>query len=122
MKVSQAKEITEDSIALAESALKKIFNTKGIKKVLLVTPPDVNESLFDYATTKRGRSNNYPPYGLGVIAQHLLENNIDVRICNLNHEVLKQCSQSENASQFGIALAYTPAGTETPVRNVVVAT
>ena len=106
MKASLEKNSIKDPVELADISLKKIFKNRIIKKVLLVSPPDVNSTLFDYATTKRGRSNNYPPYGLGVIAQHLLENNIDVRICNLNHEVLKKCSQSENASQFDFNTTY----------------
>ena len=93
-------------IELVDIELKKIFKNGPIKKVLLVSPPDVNEALFDYATTKRGRSNNYPPYGLGVIARHLLDKDIDVRICNLNHEILKKCSQSENAAQFDFSATY----------------
>ena len=95
-----------DPIGLADIALKKTFKNGTIKKVLLVAPPDVDEALFDYATTKRGRSNNYPPYGLGVIARHLLDNDIDTRICNLNHEVLKKCLLSENASQFDFGATF----------------
>jgi radical SAM superfamily enzyme YgiQ (UPF0313 family) len=100
LKVSSAEDRTNDLIEQAGIALRESFKGQTIKKVLLVSPPDVDVGLFDYATTKRGRSNNYPPYGLGVIARHLLSNNVDVRICNLNHEVLKKCFQSENASQF----------------------
>ena len=62
---------------------------KPIQRVLLLNPPDVDSSLFDYDTAKRGRSNNYPSYGLGVLARHLLNNGYEVRILNLNHEVLK---------------------------------
>jgi radical SAM superfamily enzyme YgiQ (UPF0313 family) len=97
---------TNDRIALADVALNEVFKNRTIKKVLLVSPPDVDEALFDYATTKRGRSNNYPPYGLGVIARRLLTNDIDVRICNLNHEVLKKCSLSEDASQFDFGATF----------------
>jgi radical SAM superfamily enzyme YgiQ (UPF0313 family) len=107
LKVTSVENTNKSQIDLADIALKKIFdNNRTIKKVLLIAPPDVNESLFDYATTKRGRSNNYPPYGLGVIARHLLDNGIDVRICNLNHEILKKCSQSENASQFDFSATF----------------
>jgi radical SAM superfamily enzyme YgiQ (UPF0313 family) len=84
----------------ADLAIKKIFGGNSIRRVLLVSPPDIPASLFDYDTTKRGRSNNYPPYGLGVIARHLLDNGIDVRISNLNHEILKKCIHSNDASQF----------------------
>jgi radical SAM superfamily enzyme YgiQ (UPF0313 family) len=60
-----------------------------VKKILLVNPPDVDSSLFDWATAKRGRANNYPAYGLGVLARHLLNNGFEPEILNLNHELLK---------------------------------
>ena len=60
-----------------------------MKRILLVNPPDVDVSLFDYATARRGRANNYPAYGLGVLARHLMNNGYEVRILNLNHELLK---------------------------------
>ena len=72
----------------------------GIQRVLFVNPPDADESLFQYDTAKRGRYSNYPPYGLGVLAQHLRAIDIRVDIVNLNHEVLKACYHSENPSQF----------------------
>lgn len=60
-----------------------------MKRVLLINPPDVDASLFDYATAKRGRANNYPAYGLGVLARHLMNHGYPCRILNLNHELLK---------------------------------
>ena len=65
-----------------------------VARVLLINPPDVDVSLFDYDTAKRGRANNYPPYGLGVLARHLMNQGYEVRILNLNHEVLKVVSGS----------------------------
>ena len=59
-------------------------------RILLVNPPDVDVSLFDWDTAKRGRANNYPAYGLGVLSRHLLDNGFESRILNLNHELLKQ--------------------------------
>ena len=61
----------------------------GIRRVLLVNPPDVDVSMFDYDTAKRGRANNYPPYGLGVLATHLRNNGYEVDILDINHEILK---------------------------------
>ena len=43
---------------------KKIFNNKNIKKILLINPPDVDSSLFNFDSAIRGRNMNYPPYGL----------------------------------------------------------
>ena len=59
------------------------------QRILLINPPDVDSSLFDWPTAKRGRANNYPAYGLGVLARHLLNNGFEVEILNLNHELLK---------------------------------
>ena len=42
-----------------------------------------------------GRYPNYPPYGLGCISTKLLKNNVDVKILNLNHEILKACSEKK---------------------------
>ena len=69
-------------------------------KVLLVNPPDVDASLFDWATAKRGRANNYPAYGLGVLARHLINHGHDVRILNLNHELLKVVALSEEEIDY----------------------
>ena len=80
--------------------LKGLFNGKPVRRVLLVNPPDVHAELFDYDTAKRGRANNYPTYGLGVVARHLLNSGYETRICNLNHELLKEVAASENANGF----------------------
>jgi len=77
-----------------------LFQGRSVQKVLLVNPPDVDKTVFDYATAKRGRSNNYPTYGLGIIARHLLNNGQEVRVCNLNHELLKRVAVSESESTF----------------------
>ncbi len=69
-------------------------------KVLLVNPPDVDASLFDWATAKRGRANNYPAYGLGVLARHLVNHGHEVRILNLNHELLKVVAQVEEEIDY----------------------
>lgn len=69
-------------------------------KVLLVNPPDVDSSLFDYATAKRGRANNYPAYGLGVLARHLLNHDHMPRILNLNHELLKLVAMTEDKLDY----------------------
>ena len=77
-----------------------LFGGTSVRKVLLVNPPDIQEALFDYDTAKRGRANNYPTYGLGVIARHLMNSGYDARICNLNHELLKMVMASESSDDF----------------------
>src|SRR3990167_9190234 len=73
-----------------------------VKRILLVNPPDVDSSLFDYATAKRGRANNYPAYGLGVLARHLLNHGHVPRILNLNHELLKVVAASDGSIDYDI--------------------
>ena len=90
----------ETSFDQAKIILDELFQGRTIKRVLLVSPPDIDVSLFDYDLTKRGRSSNYPPYGLAVLGRHLLNLGLEVRICNLNHEVLKRCQKSSGLSDF----------------------
>lgn len=96
-------DFTDDNIAgIGNPAdhLARLFDGKPVQKVLLVNPPDVHEALFDYDTAKRGRANNYPAYGLGVVARHLINGGYQAKICNLNHELLKKVAASENAAGF----------------------
>ena len=72
----------------------------GIERVLLVNPPDADSSLFRPETAKRGRYTNYPPYGLGVLAQNLRSIGVDVRLLNLNHVVLKACRTTDESFDF----------------------
>lgn len=83
-----------------------LFGGKPLRKVLLVNPPDVHESLFDYDTAKRGRANNYPAYGLGVVARQLMNGGYEVGICNLNHELLKKVAASDNGADFDFAATW----------------
>ncbi|MBC8552606.1 MAG: radical SAM protein [Candidatus Brocadiales bacterium] len=83
---------------LIDKELIRLFPKRTIQRVLFVAPPDVDISLFDYASGKRGRCYNYPMYGAGIIANYLRKDGIDVHLVNLNNEVLKACrgSLSEN--------------------------
>jgi len=60
----------------------------------------VDSSMFDYATAKRGRANNYPAYGLGVLATHLRWNDIEPRIVNLNHELLRLVYETDTQFEY----------------------
>lgn len=70
-----------------------LFPTGRIQRVLLVTPPDADAEVFRLDTARRGRYTNYPPYGLGILAQKLRAQGIDVQMCNLNHTLLKAARQ-----------------------------
>ena len=69
-------------------------------KILLINPPDVDAALFDYDTAKRGRANNYPAYGLGVLARHLINRGFVPQILNLNHELLKVVFSSTSPIEY----------------------
>jgi radical SAM superfamily enzyme YgiQ (UPF0313 family) len=56
--------------------------------------------LFRIDAARRGVCPNFPPYGLTVIAQQLRKLDVDVRIVNLNHEVLKASHAAESGAAF----------------------
>jgi radical SAM superfamily enzyme YgiQ (UPF0313 family) len=82
------------------SEIDRLFPERRIERVLLVTPPDADAELFRFDTAKRGRYTNYPPYGLMVVAARLREVGIEVRICNLNNEILQTCRELTSAGQL----------------------
>lgn len=79
------KHIFENNDHLVE----KKFKNLNIKKILLIQPPDSDKKIFNFKSAKRGRLWNYPPYGLGVLAKRIQNENIEVQILNLNNEILK---------------------------------
>lgn len=84
----------------AEEFLNHIFPKRKIEKVLFVVPPDADAALFNYASAKRGRYPNYPPYGFGLLAAHLRKEFIEVSLLNLNSLVLRACKLSETVGDF----------------------
>ena len=92
--------VNENSILRAELVINKLFRNTKIEKVLLISPPDAHSSMFNYQTGKRGRYWNFPPYGLGIIATHLRQDGLTVDVLNLNHEILKACSDSQSEDDF----------------------
>jgi radical SAM superfamily enzyme YgiQ (UPF0313 family) len=96
-----------------EGVLTRLFPERRISRVLLVNPPDSHAELFQYDTAKRGRYTNYPPYGLIILARNLREIGVEVKICNLNHEVLKCCHATDRADEFDYDAAWSgPLDTE----------
>ena len=90
----------ESFSALIDQELTRLFPQRLIERVLLVAPPDADVSMFNFAAAKRGAYYNFPPYGLGIIARHLRDDRISVRIINLNHEVLKACRHVTSEGDF----------------------
>ncbi len=88
--------------SLAASLLESIFPERQLSRVLLVTPPDADVSIFNPDYARRGTYSNFPPYGLGLIANVFEDNGVKSEILNLNHLVLKDCQEGKisNASDF----------------------
>ena len=83
-----------------DEALTAIFPKRSIRRLLLVTPPDADSTMFQLDTARRGRYPNYPPYGLGVLAERIRREGIDVQILNLNHIVLKCAHDTKLEADF----------------------
>lgn len=92
-----------------DTALSAIFPGRSIRRVLLVTPPDADAEIFRYDTAKRGRYANYPPYGLGILAECLRRIGIDVRVVNLNHVILKRVHETRSVAEFDQTATWTAA-------------
>jgi len=85
----------------ADMFLTECFPERRIDRVLFITPPDGEAELFRSATARRRRYPNYPPYGQAVLAANLRRLNVECRILNLNHEILKAaCNGDEDAFDF----------------------
>lgn len=92
-----------------DEALTAIFPKRSIRRLLLVTPPDADSAMFRHDTARRGRYPNYPPYGLGVLAECIRREGIDVQILNLNHIILKCAYDTELEADFDHELTWKAA-------------
>ena len=85
---------------LAKAHIDNVMQGRKIQKVLFVNPPDVDETVFDYDIAKRGRGNNYPSYGIGILAAQLRQLGYNTEIINLNHEALKKVYNTKIENDF----------------------
>lgn len=92
--------LINDDHLLAKAHIDSVMNGRKIKRVLFINPPDVDESIFDYDVAKRGRGNNYPSYGIGILTAQLSRLGYETDIINLNHELLKKVYYSKNSKDF----------------------
>jgi len=83
----------------AKVLLDELF-ADGIRRLLLVNPPDADANLFRVDTALRGRYSNYPPMGLMNIAAHARGLGVEVKICNLNNEILKAARTAPSEADF----------------------
>jgi radical SAM superfamily enzyme YgiQ (UPF0313 family) len=91
---------------LVYEAITNQFHGKFIKRILLVRPPDVDVNQFNYEAGKRRRHSNYPPYGLLVIASNLSAAEYQVECCDLHLEILKECYESNDETNFDFDLIW----------------
>lgn len=91
---------TADRREVTARALQRRFPRGRVERVLLINPPDGDADLFNLATAKRGRYHNYPPYGLTVLGAQLRKIGVDVRILNLNHELLVAAHACDTEDAF----------------------
>ena len=70
-----------------DKELKKKFKHQ-IKKILLINPPQFQTSFINLEILKNKRYFNYPPYGLGLLRKSLVDKGYDVKILDLNFELL----------------------------------
>ena len=93
-----------DGLSIQVSAIDDVFDRcfphRTIKKVLFLAPPDVDATMLNFATGRRGRYLNYPPYCFGVLASHLRTMGIDVRVVTLQTSVLCACQTAESEQAF----------------------
>lgn len=92
--------IDESDLNSAIAYLRNKLPNGNIKRILLINPPDGDSTMFRLNVAKRGRYNNNPPYGLGVLATVIRSIGIEVKICNLNHEILKSAKNSKEEFDF----------------------
>jgi len=79
---------------------KRVFKGNKIQRILLINPPDVDKTLFNFNSANRGRNMNYPPYGLGLISTHLDLIKVENEILNLNHLILKEAKNKKKEEDF----------------------
>ena len=100
IEVESINNISEPKKSKIIEILRSLFKNKPVKKVLLINPPDGDESMFKYDTAKSKRYTNFAPYGLGIASKYLRKYNIKCKILNLNHIILKETNKVNIKSKF----------------------
>ncbi len=90
----------QSHITTVQKGLDTLFPSRTIERVLLVTPPDADATIFRLETAHRKRYANYPPYGLALLATRMRQLGIHVSIVNLQHHILKKCFEVPASGQF----------------------
>jgi len=82
---------THDLFNKVGSELDRILPSRTVERILLIVPPSIDVDCFNLEFAKKGRYENYPPYGFGIIATHLRTQGYKVDILNLHHALLSHC-------------------------------
>ena len=93
---------TTDKDLFAGKRIERLFPDNKIEKILLIVPPNGDSSIFNYKTAVSNRYENYPPYGLGLIATYMDKEGSQSKILNLHNEIItaaKKC-KTEDAFNF----------------------
>ena len=91
----------------AQIILAKLFPEPKLEKVLLVTPPDADRSIFNPEVALRGTYSNFPPYGLALLANILEGSGVNTDILNLEKGIYEAAGEEFNIAspkQLGIIL------------------
>ena len=94
---------------MIEKHIDHLFPCRQIRRLLFVIPPDADKQMFNYATARRKRYWNFPPYGPGLLAAHLRQEGVEVGLLNLNDVVLKACQDSVAEESFDFERIWTDA-------------
>jgi radical SAM superfamily enzyme YgiQ (UPF0313 family) len=87
--------LSDEEFGFAETFLRKSLFPNGLRRILLVQPPDVDGETINFETIKLGRFSNFPPYGLGILATKLRGRGLEVDILNLQNFVLRAGRKGE---------------------------
>ena len=99
----------EDQLKAARKFLDRLFPERRLRRILLVTPPDGTADVFRFDLARARHYANYPPYGLGLLAQHLRDEGLEPRLLNLNHLVLKAANEAVDTATFDFDVVWKSA-------------
>ena len=69
------------------------YEKKEFKKILLIQPPDGDKNIFDNKRAKEKKYENFPAYGLAVLASHL-KPDYQCKVLNLNDVVIDNAREN----------------------------
>ena len=81
------------------------YKKKEFKKILFIQPPNGDKSIFDPQMARDKKYENFPPYGLAVLAANL-KNDYSCEILNLNDVVIDEACKKDNIN-FNYDKAFT---------------